>query len=208
MRDDIDYIYDPSLVYGDDICTEGCLDEIWVELDEAWGYYLSNYGRLWSGHSQSFLKPKRLDRHGHLGFCLQVYGGRRKYVYLHRLMGKYFIPNPCGYPLVRHLNDNPEDNDLDNLAWGTQVHNWEDSVRNGTAQLPRDEWREIGLEKIRKPVLGTQIKTGVQRKFRSQTDAARELGLQQANIGKVLYGQRAHTGGWFFEFIPKEELDD
>lgn len=193
----------PEDIYIDDYY----MGEVWEYIPGVPGYMISDRGRVWSEASQMFLKPKRLDRHGHLGFCFSV-NGRRIYRYLHRLMADAFIPNPYDYPVVRHLNDDPSDNTLENLAWGTQRDNWDDSVENGTAQPPRDEWREIGFQKIRIPVLGTYIKTGESRRFRSQTDAARELGLQQANIWKVLNGQRAHAGGWFFEYLPKGDVDD
>lgn len=41
-----------------------------------------------------------------------------------------YIPNPNNYPIVRHLNDNPLDNRLANLAWGTQKDNVKDSIKN------------------------------------------------------------------------------
>lgn len=38
------------------------------------------------------------------------------------------------------------------------------------------------------------------RKFRGQSEAGRILGIQQANIFKVLNGERRQTGGWTFEY--------
>ena len=43
-----------------------------------------------------------------------------------------YIPNPNNYPIVRHLNDNPLDNRLANLAWGTQKDNVKDSIKNNS----------------------------------------------------------------------------
>lgn len=193
----------PEDIYIDDYY----MGEVWEYIPEAPGYMISDKGRVWSEASQMFLKPKRLDRHGHLGFGLSV-NGRMIYRYLHRLMAEAFIPNPDNYPVVRHLNDDPSDNTLENLAWGTQRDNWRDSYENGTARPPCNEWREIGLQKIRIPVLATNIKTGEVIRFRGQTEAARKLELQQANIWKVLNGYRAHTCGWFFEYLPKEDSEN
>lgn len=54
--------------------------------------------------------------------------GKYVYGYLHRLVAMAYIPNPNNYPIVRHLNDNPLDNRLANLAWGTQKDNVKDSL--------------------------------------------------------------------------------
>ena len=50
---------------------------------------------------------------------------------VHRLVAQAFIPNPEGYPLVRHLDDNPLNNHVSNLAWGTPKMNKADEIRNG-----------------------------------------------------------------------------
>lgn len=194
-----------DFVYGNDIYVDDYyMDEVWEKIPGFPGYAINDKARVWSERSQRFLKPKKMDREGHLGFCLSR-NGRPCYVYLHRLMAIAFIPNPERFPIVRHLNDIRDDNEPDNLAWGTQNDNWHDSVRNGTAKSPTDEHREIGFRKIRIPVRATNIKTGDIVNFISQSEAARRLNLQQSNVWKVLNGERAHAGGWFFEYLEKEE---
>ena len=154
-------------------------------------------------YQQKFLKVKPLDKYGHLGVCMCV-NGKRVYRYIHQLMARAFIPNRGGLPVVRHLDDNPRYNYLDNFAWGTQKDNYEDCLRNGHVHYVTTKEREIGLEKIRIPVLATNLKTGVQTRYPSQTEAARELGLQQANVWKVLNGHRKHTCGYYFEYLDEE----
>lgn len=194
-----------EFVYGDDCYVDDyCMDEVWEYIPGFSNYMISSKCRVWSIKSRMFLKPKRMDRAGHLGFCLSE-NGKPHYVYLHRLMAQAFIPNPHGYPIVRHLDDIRDNNEPEDLAWGTQRDNWEDSVRNGTARFPTDEDREIGLRKMRKPVRATNIKTGEIIDFVGQSEAARELGLEQSNVWKVLNGERAHTGGWFFEYLRRED---
>ena len=39
--------------------------------------------------------------------------------------------------------------------------------------------------------------------FRSQSDAARSLGLKQSNVWKVLNGQRSHTCGYNFRYLKR-----
>lgn len=52
-------------------------------------------------------------------------------VSVHRLVAEHFIPNPNNYSTVRHLNDNPRDNRVENLAWGTQADNVKDMRDHG-----------------------------------------------------------------------------
>lgn len=200
---DIDYYTDGfpgEFVYG--YMEPDYSDELWKELPYNPNYMISSYGRVWSTKSQKFLKPKRMDRTGHVGISIRN-GGRVRYFYLHRLMAELFIPNPDNLPIVRHLDDIPNHNVIDNLAWGTQADNWKDCYENGHTHFVTDEEREIGFRKTRKPIMGTNLKTGERIEFRSQNDAARILGLQQSNIWKVLNGERPHCGGWFFEYLPK-----
>ena len=159
--------------------------------------YVSRNGKV--------LKPHRGDIQGHLNVRLWK-NGRVHEEYIHRLVAKTFIPNPMNYPFVGHLDDDKENNHVDNLAWGTHKDNYEDSVYNGTAYFISSEDREKGLAKIRKPVISHEIATGQERYFVGQTEAARRLGLQQANIGKVLLGERRHTGGYMFRFATEEEI--
>lgn len=199
------YDYIPGeYVYGDDMYVpEEYMDEKWWYIDGYPSYMISNYGRVWSIKSQIFIKVKPLDNHGHTGVCLHE-NGKPYYEYIHRLMAKAFIPNPDNYPLVRHLNDIPYDNEIRNLAWGNQRHNWEDSKRNGTAKPPTNEAREKGLEKLRKPIKAVNLSTREELYFRGQQEASRVLNIQQANIWKVLNGERRSAGNYYFEYVRKE----
>lgn len=197
-----DYI-SGEYVYGDDwYIDDEYMEERWWYIDGIPDYMISDRGRVWSVYSQKFLKVKPLDNHGHLGVCMSV-DGRPVYKYIHRLMARAFIPNPYNLPVVRHLDDNPRNNYLDNLRWGTQKDNYEDCRRNGHARYVTPEAREIGLSKMRTPVVAVNLNTGERVLFRGQGDAARGLGLSQSNIWKVLSGERRHTGGFYFEYADR-----
>lgn len=187
-------------VYSDDVYTpDEYMEERWWYINGIPGYMISDCGRVWSEKTQRFVKSKPMDRQGHMGVSLCI-NGQRRYFYIHRLMAEAFIPNPHDYPIVRHLNDVPDYNELPNLAWGTQRDNHLDCVRNGHYVPFTDEIRERGMEKIRTPIIAIDIETGETFRFRGQGEAAHILGIQQANIWKVLNGERRQAGGYHFEY--------
>ena len=62
---------------------------------------------------------------------------------VHRLVAMAFIPNPNGYPIVNHKDENPLNNRADNLEWCTQQYN----VNYGTAQERKGKSRRKTCEK-------------------------------------------------------------
>lgn len=198
-----------EFVYGDNIYVDDYyFDERWKPIAGFCGkYWVSNKGRVWSMVTNQFLKLKRLDSHGHLGVCL-LNNGERVYAYIHRLVADAFIPNPHNYPIVRHIYDNPECNEVDDLLYGTQRDNMMDARRNGRSYILTDEDREKGFEKLRIPVRAIDTRTGEEFIFRGQHEAARELGLQQANIWKVLNGRCSQTCGYIFEYLDRGDRDE
>lgn len=63
---------------------------------------------------------------------------------LHRLVALTFIPNPDNLPVVMHLDNDPTNNNVTNLKWGT--------VQENNKQCVRD-WRCTFVEKNPKPNL-------------------------------------------------------
>jgi len=114
-------------------------------------YSVSNLGRVRSeyhvvtrcdGHKltvrERILCPG-LNSCGRLGVLLQRERVRESRL-ISRLVAEAFLPNPENHPLVRHLNDNPLENSLENLAWGTYSDNQYDRVRNGIYRNGMTEW--------------------------------------------------------------------
>lgn len=54
----------------------------------------------------------------------------RKQVRVHRIIAELFIGSHVEGQVVRHLDDDRENNRVSNLAYGTQKENMEDAVRN------------------------------------------------------------------------------
>lgn len=89
--------------------------------------HINGYNRTLRGRT---LQPVTNPRHGHLTVVLSKNGIRHRR-YIHQLVMEAFVgPRPHGQ-LVRHLDDNPTNNHLQNLAYGTQTHNMQDALTNG-----------------------------------------------------------------------------
>ena len=70
------------------------------------------------------------DREGYMRVKLQG-----KAYHVHRLVAWAFLGPQAKGIHVRHLNGNPKDNRIGNIAYGTPRDNYFDSVRHGTARL-------------------------------------------------------------------------
>ena len=174
----------------------------WIPCAVNPNYYVCREGFVMKAGTNRLLKLHRGDKHGHINVRFYEHGQTKEY-YVHRLVAEAFVPNPHHYPYVRHLDDDPENNHADNLVWGTQKENHRDCVRNGNYHPFSALDREINLQEQRMPIYAFGP-DGEQLYFESATECARVLGLQQANIWKVLHGQRKHTCGYRFEYAPKE----
>lgn len=89
--------------------------------------------------------------------------GKRFCKGIHQLMALAFLgpPGP-GQNEVRHLNGNPHDNRIENLAWGTRKENAQDMARHGTVKgknNPRAILWECDVKTIKRALrLGVSIK--------------------------------------------------
>lgn len=62
--------------------------------------------------------------------------GKRKTLYVHRLLAKLFISNPNNKPCINHKDGVKSNNSLDNLEWCTHKENIEHAHRTGLATAP------------------------------------------------------------------------
>lgn len=89
-------------------------------------YFISDSGDVWGGRYRKFHKPYT-DQDG---YKITSIGGKQTKV--HRLVAFCFLGKPPTkkHWLVRHKDGNPANNHVTNLAWGTDVENWEDRVKH------------------------------------------------------------------------------
>lgn len=152
------------------------------------GYWVSDQGDVftqWVNKGKhGLIKEKRLKKmkctkqnSGHLAVRL---GGRKgKWKYVHRLVYENFKGEiPIGL-CVRHLNDIPNDNRIENLEIGTQTDNVRDSIRLGNFPMGETNGQsKLNEEKV------LFIRRNVGKL--SQTEIASKLGVSRRTVGHVI----------------------
>lgn len=105
----------------------------WVPLPSEYGpYEVSLDGRV--RNSETWLELKQeVTRTGHHRVTLYVAPRTPKRFQVHRLVARAFIgPSELD---VLHWDDNPSNNHVSNLRYGTDKDNWWDGVRNGRRRV-------------------------------------------------------------------------
>lgn len=90
------------------------------------GYYATIEGDILKKRGNSFFKLTLSKVHN--GYHTVKIIHRVK---VHRLVALAFIPNPNNYPIVCHKDNDPTNNQIENLYWGTQSQDMQQMVRDG-----------------------------------------------------------------------------
>jgi len=153
----------------------------WREIPGYPGYSVTSDGRVFStkGKYLRELKQQTLLK-GHKQVALYPEDGIGKPTWhkVHRLVAQAFLlpPEDPSHVLVRHLDDDPSNNDVSNLAWGTQSDNMVDAVRNGSVHTSLTAYevlqvRELLRQKIQHYYIAKQF--GVNKQVISDISAGR-----------------------------------
>lgn len=115
-------------------------------------------------------------------------GGRKKTHRVHSLVLAAFVgPRPRGMG-CRHLDGDPQNSVLENLLWGTQKENTQDTVRHGrSARGEKNPMSKLKTWQVR------LIKKSLELENFSKKDLANIYGVHLATIG---YMSRGDTWSW------------
>lgn len=187
--------------------------EEWKVIDGTDGMYeVSNTGKVRSNNYLNTGRTQELklnyDGWGYLRVRI-IRNGRRKTHKVHRLVAEAFVPNPNNLPQVNHLDGVHDNNMASNLEWCTASHNVKHAYDNGLKEKNRESARKRGKEeltpillervdKMKMPVVATNLETGEKQRFESQMSASRALGISQSQIRRVLLGEKESTHGYTF----------
>jgi hypothetical protein len=149
--------------------------------------YLDKYG-IWVSENGVIQKPcganvrHTKDRHGYPRVYVMV-SGRRKGLFVHRMIAEAFIPNPENKPEVNHINADKGDYSIENLEWCTREENMKHAHRNGL--VPPRKMTET--ERCRYSMAPILYDTG---RF-SMREIALAFGTTQPNITRMI---KRHKG--------------
>lgn len=160
--------------------------EYWLPVIGYEGIYeVSNFGRVKrlvgkSCISERILKQNATTRSGKRVAC-QVrlcVNNIKSGLLVHRLVGYAFIENPNGYPQILHEDDDPFNNVVENLRWGTQKQNIQDCHKRGRAanNLPK-------LFGVNHPHYGKEMSYESKKKM---SDTKKKITDQQIDMAKSL----------------------
>lgn len=170
--------------------------EEWKEIQETSNKYsISNYGRMKNNKTKNVLKTS-INRRGYVDITI-CYDRIRKKFRIHRLVAKYFIPNPDNKPQVNHIDGNKLNNRADNLEWCTNYENAHHAIKHGLWDNVFKASR-ISNEKRKKKVLAHNKITGKTILFESISEAERTF--KTRHINAVIKGRRKSAKGYWFEY--------
>ena len=106
----------------------------WKEIDGFSNYMVSNTGEIKSLNYNKTGKEKVLIPHklsnGYLGINLYDNDKKSCYLLIHRLVAQAFLPNPNGYRIINHKDENRSNNSVNNLEWCSYKYNLNYGNRN------------------------------------------------------------------------------
>lgn len=147
-----------------------------------WPYYhVSRDGKVYSRKSGNWKLLRGGIIKGDPAVTLSNHGNHLSQR-VYRLVALVYLPKPSSTKLViRHLDDNPLNNHVDNLRWGTQKQNMEDARKNGKLRGSSCKASRAKLSK-KDLILIFKLKA----KGLYYKDIAKRLGVSVGTIGRVI----------------------
>ena len=190
------------------------MEEIWKDIEGYEGLYkFSNRGNVkslertvWDSRGYYRTVHERIlkagkDRYGYL-FVILCKEGIRKAYYVHRLVATAFCENQMGYTDVNHIDEDKTNNCANNLEWCSKSYNNNYGTRN-----KRIAEKSTGNQKLSKPVIAIDKRTGLILEFVSSREAERQTGILHSSIIQCCKGKRNSTGGFYWMYANNNDAE-
>lgn len=147
-------------------------------------YFISNEGEI--RNQKGITLKQTLDKYGYPRIMLRDKNGKRKYIYVHRLVAVAFIENPNNYECINHKDENPKNNKVSNLEWCTKQYN--NTYGNRINKASKSCKKKVQC-----------IETGII--YDSAKDVGIELNINRSHITDCCKGKRHKTGGYSWRYV-------
>lgn len=174
--------------------------EIWKDIKGYEGIYLvSNKGNIMSIKTNKILKPWINGQY----YMVELFKNKyKKRIYIHRIVATTFLKGFDEYPMVLHSDDNPLNNKVENLEWGTQSKNMKDAYNRGRKInyfLGKFGKEHCTSKRVSQYNLnGEYINT-----YESLLEAEKNTGFHNSNISRCASGKQKTSNGFIFKYVEK-----
>lgn len=126
---------------------------------------------------------QRLHQFGYFVVTLSKNGNRYTRT-VHKLVAEAFFGVRKSGDVVRHLDGNPQNNNVSNLAYGSQKQNMQDAIKHGTVERGEQRYNaKLSNDDILK------MKSDIANGMRS-VDVSKKYGVSQIYVCKVINNTR------------------
>ena len=124
--------------------------------------------------------------------------GKYKHLYVHRIVAQAFIPNPQGFELINHKDEDGTNNAVDNLEWCDRSYN----ATYGTSPKKISKAFKGRESEKRIAVYATNKSGDSAGEWDSITEAAKDVGCSTSEISGALKGKRKTVKGLIWNYCP------
>ena len=150
-------------------------------------YTVSEDGRVYSHFTNKFIYIYKTKK-GYYAVRMTNDVGEKRTEFLHRIVCLAWNPKEDYQNVVRHLDNNQDNNHRSNLAWGTTKDNMKDKIICGNQPrgtlVHNSKITEQDVKDIRNLYANTDI---------TQKQLGKIYGITQTNVGNILRGK---IWGW------------
>lgn len=157
-------------------------------------YAITDDGRIWSYISRRFITGS-VNNKGYVRVDLYKEGKRKSFA-IHRLVLETFKPVEGMEKLqANHIDENKLNNNLSNLEWTTPREN---------TLYSSYKWKDKKKGSV-KPVAQYDLDGKLIATYKSQSEAARQTGINRYCISNVFRGHRHTAGGYYWRYVDGKE---
>lgn len=174
--------------------------EEWRNIRESKEYEISSFGNI--RKNKRILKVSEKTTYKIIRLKLD---DNYKTYYIHRLVAETFIPNVDKKEFVNHIDGNKHNSNVNNLEWCTRTENERHAWKNGM----KEKIRKTSIKNVEsarkyihtnKPVNQFDMNMTFIRRWDSESQAMREIGIDSSAISKCCRKRFKKAGGYIWQF--------